>query len=208
MAGRNKWADVRAQRDGQPNIEKRRAKAQADLELELAEYDATLNKLRRARGWTQAQLAKALGVSQAQVSRIESQSDLFLSTLRSYVEAIGGDLELVARFGDTAVPIELDELGETTGGSKVGKDPAFASYPYVVLANALLRGGAETAGSDDLMAALEQSIAEAKGSERESFLKGIQLSDTLITEAKDVGIDVGGPGEIAFAVTTKAKKSK
>ena len=56
--------------------------------------------MRHARRLTQVQLATALGVSQAQVSRIENQADLYLSTLRSYVEAMGGELQLRAVFPD------------------------------------------------------------------------------------------------------------
>ena len=59
-----------------------------------------LAELRESRAVTQQQLAGALEVSQPNVSRIEHQDDLFLSTLRSYVEALGGRLELRAVFAD------------------------------------------------------------------------------------------------------------
>jgi len=79
-------------------------------------YHAALAELRKARHLTQVQLAKALGISQGEVSRIEHQADLFVSTLRSYVEAAGGDLVLVARFPDTGeVEVETEVvLGEAT----------------------------------------------------------------------------------------------
>ena len=67
-----------------------------------------------ARALTQAQLAKALNVSQAQVSRIEHQADLYLSTLESYIAAMGGSLELVAVFDDTRVVLTLSELADTS----------------------------------------------------------------------------------------------
>jgi len=57
-----------------------------------------LSELRRVRRHTQAQLGKTLGVSQAQVSRIETQTDLRLSTLAAYLHAMGGRLQLVATF--------------------------------------------------------------------------------------------------------------
>lgn len=56
--------------------------------------------LRKQRGMTQAQLADLLDVSQANISRIEHQDDLYLSTLRGYVEALGGELEITAKFPD------------------------------------------------------------------------------------------------------------
>jgi transcriptional regulator with XRE-family HTH domain len=68
-----------------------------------------LAEVRRARALTQTQLAQALGVSQAQVSRIEKQSDLYLSTLASYIEAMGGELQLVAAFGDERVHLDIGE---------------------------------------------------------------------------------------------------
>lgn len=67
-----------------------------------------LTELRESRGVTQQQLAGALDVTQPNVSRIEHQDDLFLSTLRSYVEALGGRLELRAVFPDQTVVFEPD----------------------------------------------------------------------------------------------------
>jgi transcriptional regulator with XRE-family HTH domain len=86
--------------------------ARQRAEAELVAYEQTLTELRRARAFTQAQLAKSLGVSQAQVSRIEHQSDLYLSTLESYIEAMGGRLELVATFADIRVTLALADLTE------------------------------------------------------------------------------------------------
>jgi transcriptional regulator with XRE-family HTH domain len=80
------------------------------VEEQHAAYERTLSEIRRARTLTQTQLAKALHVSQAQVSRIENQTDLYLSTLESYLEAMGGRLELVAVFDDERVPIALSSL--------------------------------------------------------------------------------------------------
>lgn len=85
-----------------------------------------LGDVRRARAMTQTQLAKALGVSQAQVSRIENQADLFLSTLASYIEAMGGELELVATFpDDKRVALSVGDLAEHPGSpSAVGMSSA------------------------------------------------------------------------------------
>lgn len=71
----------------------------------------SLAELRQAREYTQVQLAKALDTTQSGVSRIEHQTDLYLSTLRSYLKAMGGDLELIATFSDHRVVIgELDDI--------------------------------------------------------------------------------------------------
>lgn len=65
-----------------------------------------LADLREARGLTQADVARALDVSRARVSAVERQQGLYVETLREYVEAIGGRLELVAAFGEDRITIE------------------------------------------------------------------------------------------------------
>jgi transcriptional regulator with XRE-family HTH domain len=75
-----------------------------------AEYP-TLRDLRRARDLTRAQLAETLGQKQVSIARLEKRTDLLLSTLRRYVEAMGGTLSLVVAFPDRA-PVRLDGLGE------------------------------------------------------------------------------------------------
>jgi transcriptional regulator with XRE-family HTH domain len=66
----------------------------------LIEEEMTLRDLRKAQELTQARVAAALHISQDGVSRIEKRSDSLLSTLRSYVEAMGGSLRLVVEFPD------------------------------------------------------------------------------------------------------------
>ena len=58
-------------------------------------------------GKTQAEIAEALGSSQSRVSDLERQGDHRLSTLRRYVEALGGELSLVARFGKRTVRLTV-----------------------------------------------------------------------------------------------------
>jgi DNA-binding XRE family transcriptional regulator len=62
--------------------------------------ERSLQELRRAHKLTQKKMAEVLGVGQDSVSRLEQRSDLLISTLRSYVEAMGGKLSLVAEFPD------------------------------------------------------------------------------------------------------------
>jgi DNA-binding XRE family transcriptional regulator len=65
---------------------------------QLIEDEMTLRDLRKAHELTQTRMAEALRISQDGVSRIEKRSDFLLSTLRSYVEAMGGQLRLIAEF--------------------------------------------------------------------------------------------------------------
>ena len=81
----------------------RRARVAASTEAALQAL--ALQELRKARELTQAALAKSMGTSQGEVSKIEQRADLYVSTLRSYLEAMGGELEVVARFPDSAVKI-------------------------------------------------------------------------------------------------------
>ena len=82
---------------------------------ELRAEVATLKELRALSGKAQTEVARTLGIKQPSVSKIERQTDLYLSTLRSYVEAIGGELELVVKLPDRA-PLRLDNLS-TDGGA-------------------------------------------------------------------------------------------
>ena len=77
---------------------------------------ATLKDLRQAAEQTQQDLATALGVGQDTISRLEKRSDMLLSTMRRYVEAMGGKLELVAQFPDRP-PMVIDHLTPTTSRS-------------------------------------------------------------------------------------------
>lgn len=70
-----------------------------------------LAELRRAREFSQTTLAEALDATQPEVSKIERRADLYVSTLRKYIEAMGGELEIVARFPDGDVRInQFEEL--------------------------------------------------------------------------------------------------
>ncbi len=78
---------------------------------ELIAEEMTLRELRKARQLTQVRLARRLGITQDGVSRLEKRSDLLLSTLRETVEAMGGNLSLVAQFPDRA-PVVLAGITE------------------------------------------------------------------------------------------------
>ncbi len=76
---------------------------------ELIAEEMTLRQLRKARKLAQVRIAKTLGISQDIVSRLEKRSDFLLSTLRKTIEAMGGNLSLVAEFPDRA-PVVLSGL--------------------------------------------------------------------------------------------------
>ncbi len=77
----------------------RRKKVEERAKALIAE-EMSLRDLRKARKQTQVRVAKELGINQENVSRIEKRSDLLISTLSGYVEAMGGTLRLVAEFPD------------------------------------------------------------------------------------------------------------
>jgi transcriptional regulator with XRE-family HTH domain len=87
---------------------KRRAKVNARAD-ELISEEMSLQDLRKAMDRTQVEIAKELDVGQDTVSRYEQRTDMLLSTLRSYVRAMGGELDLVARFPNRG-PVSIKAL--------------------------------------------------------------------------------------------------
>lgn len=109
MSGHRNFKELRDRLiEANPENEGRIAGVRHELDQAM-----TLAELRHARELTQMQLAQALDVQQPAISRIEHQTDLYVSTLRSYVEALGGELQIVAHFGATAVMLNgFEELEE------------------------------------------------------------------------------------------------
>ncbi|EPW8697696.1 TPA: XRE family transcriptional regulator, partial [Pseudomonas aeruginosa] len=64
------------------------------------------HELRKAQELSQETLAKALNINQAAVSKMERRTDMYISTLRNYIRAMGGELEIIATFPDGQVKIE------------------------------------------------------------------------------------------------------
>ena len=88
-------------------------KRQTKITQRAAEL-ATLRDLRVAASQTQAEMAQALGVRQDTISRLEQRSDMLLSTMRRYVEAMGGQLEIVATFPNRP-SVKLAHLADISG---------------------------------------------------------------------------------------------
>lgn len=97
MPSTRKWSEIRATRS-KPGVVER-----GDKRRELRA--ALLGEVRRARRMTQETLAESLGMSQSEVSKVERRNDVYISTLRRYIEAMGGQLKIVASFKDGEVEI-------------------------------------------------------------------------------------------------------
>ena len=95
----------------------RRARIDAETDRLHAEYK-TLQELRKARELTQVEIARALNIRQASVAQMEKRSDLLISTLRGYIEGMGGTLKLVVEFPDRA-PMQIAGIGELGEGTRV-----------------------------------------------------------------------------------------
>jgi len=104
MSNRRKFDDLAGPIDADPERRRRVERIAAEME-----HEWRLAEIRQARQLTQQQLAASLDTTQGGVSRLERQTDLYLSTLRSYIEAMGGVLEVVARFGDERIPIRIGD---------------------------------------------------------------------------------------------------
>ncbi len=83
------------------------AERRARIEAKKTELRAAmaLHELRKARAMTQKAIGEALNVNQPAVAKLERRTDMYVSNLRAYIEAFGGDLSIVARFpqGDVAI---------------------------------------------------------------------------------------------------------
>jgi hypothetical protein len=93
-----KWKDIR--RSGKLSDEQL---ARIDREVKKEVLEMTLREVRELAGKNQVELAAALEKAQGEISKIENREDWLLSTVRNYIEALGGELEVVARFGKKAV---------------------------------------------------------------------------------------------------------
>ena len=95
-----KWSDIR--RKHSPEVEER-------IRRKVAAKGMKLNQLREARQLTQVNLAEVLHINQGAVSMMERRTDMYVSTLRNYIEAMGGELKITAEFPDGSIQIEQFE---------------------------------------------------------------------------------------------------
>jgi hypothetical protein len=93
---RKKLGDETYARIGR-EVRKRLAKEKA------AELDLSLRAVRELAGKTQAEVADLARMAQSEISKVERREDRLISTIRHYIEALGGELEVIARFGDKTI---------------------------------------------------------------------------------------------------------
>jgi predicted XRE-type DNA-binding protein len=98
MSGHRKFKDLAAKFS--PEARARIAAKAAALREEM-----TLEELRKARALSQDEVADALDVQQPAVAKLEKRQDMHVGSLRRYVEALGGTLEITARFPEASVAI-------------------------------------------------------------------------------------------------------
>ena len=95
----HKWKDIRRKLSPEQEEETRRY-------VNAVVESVKLNQLREARKLTQANLASLLGVNQGSVSKMEKRTDMYISTLRSFIQAMGGELQIRAVLPEGEVAIE------------------------------------------------------------------------------------------------------
>ena len=121
MSGRHSFSELT--KDFTPERRQRIAEIKSELLAEMP-----LHELRRARALTQGDMAKILKVNQPAVSKLEQRADIYVSSLRSYIEAVGGKLKIVAEFPEGEVAItNFSEVGETEAVSREIEDERLES---------------------------------------------------------------------------------
>jgi hypothetical protein len=125
MSGHRKWSDIRVT-SSDPERQ-----ARLDQETRLTSVLLSLFQMRERRGVSQEELARLWETSQPNVSKIEHQDDVLVSTLRRYVEALGGRLEVQAVFPEERIVLDLSRGGQpeerprnAAGGAPAGAGTA------------------------------------------------------------------------------------
>ncbi len=101
----HKWDDVKRRTSKLPPEEIERIEREARAELDQEIIEGNLRAVREAAGLSQVEAAKLAEMTQGEVSRLENRDDYRLSTLRRFVEAVGGQLEVFARVGNKTVKL-------------------------------------------------------------------------------------------------------
>jgi transcriptional regulator with XRE-family HTH domain len=100
------WKEITASRPDTPERRAAYLEGRAEAVNELVAHN--LGELRKLRAVTQVELARLLGITQPTLSQTERRNDVQLSTLRDFIHALGGHLELTAVFDDLRFPLHLD----------------------------------------------------------------------------------------------------
>ena len=107
---------------------RRRRKIETRAAALIAE-EMSLRDLRHAHHLTQERIGQSLGIGQEGISRLEQRTDLLISTLRGYVEAMGGNLQLVAQFPDRP-PVALTGLATMDTHPSQARRPRSQKVPH------------------------------------------------------------------------------
>ena len=99
----HKWSKLKGRMSPQ-------ARAEVDERVKRTLASMPLAEVRKAVGLTQAELASRMDVAQGSVSKVENAADMYLTTLRKYVQALGGELSITARFPDGR-QLEIGQFG-------------------------------------------------------------------------------------------------
>ncbi|WP_119389408.1 XRE family transcriptional regulator [Taklimakanibacter lacteus] len=119
MAGRHSFAELRARMSPE-------AKAKAEAEALRLDEEMDLAEIRRALKLSQEEIGQTLQIGQGSVAKIEKRADMYVSTLRRFIEAMGGELEIVARFRNHTVKItNFAELSGNTSSADTSKHSGF-----------------------------------------------------------------------------------
>lgn len=104
------------------------AQARAAAKAAILRAEMPLQKIGQARGLSQKMLAEVLKVNQPAIAKMEKRADAYISTLRSHVEAMGGELEIIARFPEGSVKItNFSGLASPTTLQSTDQDPGSTS---------------------------------------------------------------------------------
>ena len=95
-----KWSEIRKSHSPEEEVR---------IRLKISAYGMMLNRIREARQLTQVNLAKQLKINQGAVSTMEKRTDMYVSTLRNYIEAMGGNLKITAEFPEGTIEIDQFE---------------------------------------------------------------------------------------------------
>ena len=98
MAGRRSFAELRARMSP-------KARAEAEAEAQRLNEEMDLSEVRRALKLSQEEIGQTLQINQVSVAKIEKRADMYVSNLRRYIAALGGSLEITARFPEGVVAI-------------------------------------------------------------------------------------------------------
>src|SRR5437879_2472852 len=146
-----------------------------------------LEELRSAKQLTQSDMAEMLGVPQSSISRIEQRADMYLSTLRNYIHAVGGELRIQAVFPDGGTVV-IDRFGE------------YEERPYVVEALAVSSGVFRLRARPLHHQGAPLSTKPFKASGLTKTMRALHLPEVQIASVKaDLetstgGIEIGGSG--------------